>query len=1088
MIVQWTKSQLNIFIAILISSVYGYSQNIQFGQITVEDGLSNSYVNCMLEDQTGFIWFGTDDGLNRFDGYKIKVFRNDPDDSTSLSDNIIWSLLEDRKGNLWIGTKGEKISKYNPLNEKFDHLNLDPLGTEEINITCLAQDKNDDLWIGTYRNGIYRFKQSQNRFENWQNLPDQPDILSDNFITSIFEDENDNIWIATYNGLNKFDPESAQRPFMQLFEDSSAHNELFNIPIWYLNKSSVDKNSLWIGKLDGIIKYNSLTEEFYKINLPGSAGLQFGNSVSSIVEEKFADQNILWIGTFGGLVRFNLNTNKSERFVYSQTNPTGISSNTVRDLIIDKSGVVWIATENGLNYYSPKRAKFNFQMSLADLIGEIPEFLNQNIAAITQTNNNFIWFGSERGVYGIKNIDGSFTTYDYPALQSLNAWCLRGGDSDNLWIGTYGQGLKELDIKSKKLKSWDVKNPEFNAPAYDYIKNIMLDDFGRLWIGFWGAGLARLNPADATIEYWRNEADKPEGLSYNDVWVIYQDSRKRIWIGTNGGGLELVNETKPNTFIHWKSDKKSKPNLSSNNIYSIHESQKRNASESQTILWIGTANGLNKFIINNDIQPHNYNELEVQVKYFTVNDGLPDNAIESILEDENGNLWIGTSSGISFFNVEEEIFTNYSLADGLTGNTFNSSAAYKSSDGIMFFGSTTGLNYFEPKSIKQSTFSPPVVITDFHLFNQPDSLKAISPLRQSIVHTKEIILSYNQNDFSFEFTAMDFNAPELNKYAYMLEGFDEDWIFSGTRRFVTYTNLDPSEYIFRVKATNSDGVWNEKDNNVSIIINPPIWATWWAYSIYGALFISVLISIRSIEVRRRKKKEEEKLRREREAALLREAKLKAIAIEQEKEIEKQKIRNRIAQDLHDEIGSNLSSISLMSDLIQRTEKSDPDSKNKIKRIHQVAKDSSQAMRDIVWITNPTSDNLKDLITKMNESANDMLSGVNWKFDFPGEKTEINLSPETKRNVFLIFKEALNNIIKHSGAKNVIIKLVISKKNLLLAIKDNGMGFNAVKGFSGNGLKNMQNRATEINGILKLNSSPGKGTTLALAVNITQVRD
>ena len=367
-------------------------------------------------------------------------------------------------------------------------------------------------------------------------------------------------------------------------------------------------------------------------------------------------------------------------------------------------------------------------------------------------------------------------------------------------------------------------------------------------------------------------------------------------------------------------------------------------------------------------------------------------------------------------------------------------------------------------------------------------MKSKSPLKQSIIHTKEINLNYNQNDFSFQFTSLDYNAPELNQYAYMLEGFDEDWIFSGTRRFVTYTNIDAGDYIFRVKATNSDGVWNKTDTQISIIINPPFWATWWAYTIYVVLFIGTLYLIRATEINRRKKKEEEKLRREREAALLREAKLKAIAIEQEKEIEKQKIRNRIAQDLHDEIGSNLSSISLMSDLIQKSEKIDPDSVNKIQRIHKVAKDSSQAMRDIVWITNPASDNLKDLITKMNEVANDMLAGISWRFDFPEETVKIHLSPESKRNVFLIFKEALNNIIKHSNAKNAIIKLKISDKNLLLAIKDNGKGYKTDLNSTGNGLKNMDNRAKEINGILKLNSSPGKGTTIALAVNITQVRD
>ncbi|HEY6437280.1 MAG TPA: triple tyrosine motif-containing protein, partial [Ignavibacteriaceae bacterium] len=597
-----------------------------------------------------------------------------------------------------------------------------------------------------------------------------------------------------------------------------------------------------------------------------------------------------------------------------------------------------------------------------------------------------------------------------------------------LWIGTYGQGLKELDIKTNKLKTISVNNPDYNPSAYNFVKTILQDDVGMLWIGFWGGGLARMNPDDNSIEYWRNEENDNGSLGYNDVWALYQDSKGRIWIGTNGGGLDLFTASKQNTFQHWKADNKVKTSLSSNSIFTIYESINKNQSEDLTILWIGTANGLNKFVIKNDVQLKNYSDLNIEITHYSVYDGLPDNAVESILEDVNGNLWIGTSSGISFFNVEEKRFTNYSLADGLDGNTINSTSAFYSNDGIMFFGSTTGLNYFNPERIKQSTYSPPVLITDFQIFNQPAGLNNKSPLQQSIVHTKQITLNYNQNDFSFQFTSLDYNSPDLNEYAYMLEGFDTDWIFSGKRRFVTYTNLDAGEYIFRVKATNSDGVWNETDTHLSIIINPPIWATWWAYSIYILLFVSVLISIRSFEINRRKKKEEEKLRREREASLLREAKLKAIAIEQEKEIEKQKIRNRIAQDLHDEIGSNLSSISLMSDLIQKSEKVDPDSINKIKRIHKVAKDSSQAMRDIVWITNPTSDNLKELITKMNEVANDMLAGINWKFDFPEETAKMHLSPETKRNVFLIFKEALNNIIKHSEAKNAVVKLKISDKN------------------------------------------------------------
>jgi signal transduction histidine kinase len=405
----------------------------------------------------------------------------------------------------------------------------------------------------------------------------------------------------------------------------------------------------------------------------------------------------------------------------------------------------------------------------------------------------------------------------------------------------------------------------------------------------------------------------------------------------------------------------------------------------------------------------------------------------------------------------------------------------------MLFGCTNGLNYFDPDRIKQSTYLPPVVITDFQIHKQ-SAKKNKSALNTSIYNSREIELSYNQNDFSFEFTSLDFNASEMNQYTYFMEGFDEDWIYNGKRRFVTYTNLDPGKYVFQVKATNSDGLWNDEAAKIFIVINPPFWKTWWAYTIYFISLVGLLYFIRYTDLKRRKKKEEDRLRREREEARLREAELKAKNIEQEKEIEKQKIRNRIAQDLHDEIGSNLSSISLMSELMQNDEKINAEASEKIKRIHKVAKGSTQAMRDIVWLTNPSSDSLKDLIAKMKEVADNTLGKFNLNFDYPKDVSEIDLLPETKRNLFFIYKETLNNIVKHAEAKNVDIKLVIEKSSILLSIKDNGKGFNALENFGGNGLKNIRSRANEINADLKFASNPGKGTFLELTFNITQMRD
>jgi len=1083
-----TATGILVSMVLLLILTESSAQNIPFGRLTTENGLSNSFVNCLIQDRTGFIWFGTDDGLNRFDGYEVKVYRNNPDDKSSLSENIIWALWEDYAGNLWIGTKSGGLNKFDSHTEKFEYWDLDSNATGEINITYIYEDSNKYIWIGTYRNGLYRFNLSQNKFEHWQNTADNPNVLSNNFVTSIIEDDFANIWISTYKGLNKFNPDAIEKPFTQIFNDSKNNIDLNYSPIWYLTKSSFFNNAILMGTLKGLIKFDPLTQEFSQIALPADYGLQFGNSVSSITEEEYAGEKILWVGTFGGLVRINLTTGYKERFFQSKKNESELLSNQIQDMILDKSGVVWIATENGLNFYSSKRSKFNSRTPAISFLGDEPALLKNNIRAITQTEDESLWFGTDAGLFGIRNSAGNSSIIQNSELNSLNVWSLFNGSSDRLWIGTYGQGLKGFSINSNSVKSWKVDNPDFNLASFNYVKTILEDNDGMIWIGFWGGGLARLNPLTSKVEHWRNEKSNPSSLSYNDVWVIHQDREGRIWIGTNGGGMDLYNGKKDNYFYNWNSNKENKYSLNSNNIFTICESTSGNKSDDQTILWVGTANGLNKFAVTNDSNKNDSSKINVEINYYTVDDGLPDNAIESILEDENGDLWIGTSSGISFFNIKEEKFTNYTTADGLSGSSFNSSAAFKTKEGIMLFGCTSGLNYFDPDRITQSTYPPSVVITDFQILNQPAGVKNKSALRTSIFNSKEVVLSYIQNDFSFQFAALDYNAPEMIQYAYFLEGLDREWIYSGSRRFVTYTNLDPGEYVFRVKATNSDGLWNEQPAKIYIVINPPFWRTWWAYTIYVIAFIGSLYLIRATELRRRRKKEEERLRREKEEARLREAELKAKNIEQEKEIEKQKIRNRIAQDLHDEIGSNLSSISLMSELIQNDEKLNAEASERIKRIHKVAKGSTQAMRDIVWLTNPSSDSLKDLVAKMKEVADNTLGKFDLYFDYPKDIIEINLLPETKRNIFFIYKETLNNIVKHAEANSVEIKFEILDSNIFLSIRDDGKGFNASTGYGGNGLKNIRSRAKEINSDLKFESTPGKGTLLELTTNITQMRD
>ncbi|MBK8947221.1 MAG: hypothetical protein IPM32_18425 [Ignavibacteriae bacterium] len=1054
-----------------------FPQSQQFRQITVKNGLSNSYVNCLLQDRNGFIWIGTDDGLNRFDGYEIKVYRNNLDDKNSITENIIWAICEDHSGYLWIGTKTGGLNRYDPKTNKFEKWNLSISDSPEINITSIFEDSKRNIWIGTYRNGLFRLNANTSEIEHWQNYPDKQKVLTDNFVTSIVEDQLSNIWIGTYNGLNKYIPSEKLISFREIIID-------FKIPVWHLSKSSFYNNSIWIGTLKGLMRLDITTEKITNVQLPEKDGLNFGLSVSSVVEEYYLDNEILWISTFDGLVKINLTTSFKDRFLEEKNNDSDLLSDEIHELMIDKSGVVWIATENGLNFYPAKKSKFNFRIPIIGKMLDFPELFNNSVRAITQSKNKSLWLGTELGLYEIRNNDKDIKLIQSSEFNSLNVWSLCKGSSNNIWVGTYGQGIKELDLNTQKIKSWKVSNPNFNEQAYNYIRTIIEDNNGELWIGFWGGGLARLNPKTSNIEYWRNDKNNPKSLSYNDIWVIINDRRGRIWIGTNGGGLDLYQGQDKNNFYNWNFNKTNKQKLSSNNIYSICESNNRNTKENETILWIGTANGLNKFVISNDTSSIEAKRLDIQISYYTVENGLPDNTVESILEDDNGNLWIGTSSGISFFNIKSKKFTNFTTEDGLIGTSFNTGASYKTFNGEMLFGSLEGVNFFNPSKIELSNYSPPIIISKFQVLNNTKGNKSNSGLMMSSYNNEKVTLFYNQNDIFFQFSSLDFNSPEENKYQYYLNGFDDDWNFSDNRRFVTYTNLDPGEYEFWVRATNSDGVWSKQIAKLKILINPPFWKTWWAYTVYVLAGLSLLTFIRTTEIKKRKIREEERLRHERETALLREAELKTKNIEQEKEIEKQKIRNRIAQDLHDEIGSNLSSISLMSEIIQKDVNTNSEIAEKLKRIHKVAKGSTQSIRDIVWLTNPASDGLSNLVSKMKE----VIDNTNWNFklnsNFPQKVIDINLNPELKRNIFFIFKETMNNIVKHSNAQNVELKFEIKENIILLSISDDGMGFNKHGNFNGIGIKNIKNRANEIDAILNYESNLGSGTLMKLVVNFT----
>ncbi len=877
---------LNIFLVFIILFVYSsksFPQNPPYGRLSVEDGLSSNAVNCMLQDHLGFLWFGTEDGLNRFDGYEVKVYRHNRQDTNSISDNSIWSLFEDKYGFLWIGTNNGEINRYDHRTDNFQHWKIKSENTNENRITCIYEDNDGLLWIGTYKNGLYRFDQSASPhlLEHWQYQPDNPNSLSNYWITSILQDIDGDIWIGTYNGLNKFNPMSQEKPFIRYGSDPKNPNSISDNLVWNLAPSVFDPEMFWICTLDGLTKYNKATGIFTRHKLPDNIKSMFANSTSGIVEQVINNEKILWVGTYGGLLQINpAPRNSYKRFSKEDNNPFGLISNQINAIIKDNSNVLWIATENGINFISHKSMQFNHSPGTILKNDEMSKLDYKNVKAISQSSVGTLWFGTEAGLYNTKEINKGAMIGLNPEQNILNVWSLCYDDQNKLWIGTFGDGIKLLDLKNHALSSWNLNNSDVKMLPYNFVKAIFQDRQGLVWFGFWGNGLARYNPQTNKHQFWQNENDNPSSISYNDVWTIYQDSKDRIWIGTNGGGLNLFlpkkthdfEDTDGGTFYCLSNEPNSDRNknnteivLSNNNIHSICEATrgKYKSSAEQTTLWIGTSNGLNKLVISeitNEKNVKNSFNPEIDVDYFTVEDGLPDNAIKSILEDEDGNLWIGTNAGISLLDVERNTFTNFTVSDGLKGSEFNSNAAFRLSDGTMILGSTAGLNIFDPKEIKQSKYSPPVLITGFQIFNQGVGIGKDSPLKANIPLAKEIILSHDQNVFSFQFSAFDFNSSKSNQYAYMMEGFDNAWIYSGSRRYVTYTNLEPGDYLFKVKATNSDGIWSKNEASLKVLINPPWWKTNWAYALYVFLIVAGLFAIRRFQVNRAELRNELKMR------------------------------------------------------------------------------------------------------------------------------------------------------------------------------------------------------------------------------------
>jgi signal transduction histidine kinase/CheY-like chemotaxis protein/ligand-binding sensor domain-containing protein len=805
---------------------FAQKHRLKFHHLGSNEGLSESNVLCIIQDSRGFMWFGTQDGLNRYDGYKIKMYKKDPADPNSLSSNWVRNITEDKIGNLWISTTGGGLNMFDREKETFiryQHDKNNPASICSDYLIGSTEDSDGNLWIGTEKNGLVLFNRKKNEFTQYSLTEGtgKENKLGKGTAISILEDHKKRLWVGTENaGLVLVDLKT--KSLTRYFHEDSNVNSLSSNTIWSLLEDRSGK--LWIGTYGGgLDRFDPETGVFEHFGKNKNGTRAIADDYIFGLEED--NEGRIWIGTENsGITIYDPTARTVNHYAHNAFDNTTLSSNSINCLQKDAKGNMWIGTYNaGINLYNSDISKFIHYAHNPSA----NSLSNNSVMTLCEDSEKNLWIGTDGG--GLNQLDlkkGTFTHYQHetgkPGNVVGNNYIISlFEDSDkNLWIGTYGEGVTRWNRKKNIVQHFKSDAQDVAGYLGNNAWSISEDHDKKIWIGAMGYGLNQYDMKTGQITYYASK----EGLSNLNIFSVKADHRDEIWIGTYKGGLVRFNkQTKKFTqFLH--DDHKN--SLSNNNVRCLYE-------DAYGGLWIGTDDGLNYL-----------NKERTAFTVYSVKNGLPNNAIAAIEQDDIGNLWISTNKGLSRFNIIKNEFKNFSISDGLQSNEFKK-ASCKGRTGNMYFGGINGFNEFHPASINENPYDPPHVLTGFQIFNKDvpvaSSMHPKSPLKKHITETREIVLSYDQSVITFEFASLNYTTLDKKQYAYILEGFDHEWNEVGTQRTATYTNLDPRSYIFKVKGLNNEGKWSDKIITLNISITPPFWLTWWFRIICFLLIASALI-------------------------------------------------------------------------------------------------------------------------------------------------------------------------------------------------------------------------------------------------------
>jgi signal transduction histidine kinase/ligand-binding sensor domain-containing protein/DNA-binding response OmpR family regulator len=808
--------------SISVLSSQNNGQELKFKHYTSTDGLSQRSVMAILESKKGYLWFGTRDGLNKFDGKKFKIYRHFTNDSTSISNNNIHSIYQDTFDNIWIGTQNG-LNKLNPSKDNFRQYRVKQ-NQQSIagNIVWGITQIKNYLFVAT-NNGVSRINITTNEIKNYRNEKDNPFSLSNNSTRSFMKAANGNLWISNIYYIDIFNP--VNNTFSRINYPKHASEKIFinDRPTLFQDSQDI----IWLGYNNGIATYNKKTQKFEDYLFDDKKPTL--SAVRTICEDLSGN---LWIGTYEGLYILDSEKKLLKHITQDENRANSLSQNSIYKIIRDSRGDMWLGTwAAGINYFN----------------GD-----NQSFKEIS--------FGK------------SDTSLNYKVVSGITE------DSEgNLWIGTEGGGLNFLNRKTNKFQFFKNNPEQENSLTANNVKAVIKDKNDNIWIGIHDGGVNFLNPNKKPFQFQKIDFPKSSEFSLEGFKVLslLEDKNGNIWIGTLTGGLILY-DIKTKILTKLDQDirtvmcivESANPNIlligGDNGLESIHINTHKKTkinirdkrSKTQESLYVNSVfkDNFDNYWLGTEGQGvYMYNPKRKETRHFGVDEGLPSDIVYGILSDNNGNLWISSNYGISRLNIQSNKIKNYTYSDGLQGNEFNYGSFFKTKKGELFFGGTNGLTYFNPSNIQENTFLPKVDIYNLEVNNAP-FLRITDAI-------SEVKLKHNQNNFSIEFAALSYMQSEKNQFAYILEGYDEDWHYVKNQRKVIYTNLDFGEYTFKVKAANNDGLWNTNGDSLKIEVSAPIWQTWWAYLLYSLGFVFLVLYIRKLLLLRAKDKKELKQER-----------------------------------------------------------------------------------------------------------------------------------------------------------------------------------------------------------------------------------